>query len=66
MIAKKIKNPLARKRLMRFKEVRRAYFALWALALLYAEHPEFQLVTIAEANAAALSATDKIIFTGYA
>ncbi len=34
-----------------------------ALALLYAEHPEFQLVTIAEANAAALSATDKIIFT---
>ncbi|MCU0558253.1 MAG: ABC transporter permease subunit [Desulfobacterales bacterium] len=36
MIAKKIKNPLARKRLMRFKEVRRAYFALWALALLYA------------------------------
>lgn len=36
MIAKKIKNPLARKRLMRFKEVRRAYLALWALALLYA------------------------------
>ncbi len=34
-----------------------------ALAKLYAEHPEFQLVTIAEANAAALSATDKIIFT---
>ena len=34
-----------------------------ALALLYAEHPAFQLVTIAEANAAALSATDKIIFT---
>lgn len=34
-----------------------------ALALLYAAHPEFQLVTIAEANAAALSATDKIIFT---
>ena len=34
-----------------------------ALALLYAEHPEFQLVTIAEANAAALSAADKIIFT---
>ncbi len=34
-----------------------------ALALLYAEYPSFQLVTIAEANAAALSATDKIIFT---
>lgn len=34
-----------------------------ALAKLYAEHPEFQLVTIAEVNAAALSATDKIIFT---
>ncbi len=34
-----------------------------ALALLYTEYPEFQLVTIAEANAAALSATDKIIFT---
>jgi microcin C transport system permease protein len=36
MIAKKIKNPLARKRLMRFKEVKRAYVALWLLALLYA------------------------------
>ncbi len=34
-----------------------------ALALLYTEYPQFQLVTIAEANAAALSATDKIIFT---
>lgn len=34
-----------------------------ALALLYAEHPEFRQVTIAEANAAALSAADKIIFT---
>jgi len=34
-----------------------------ALALLYAEYPAFQLVTIAEANAAALTATDKIIFT---
>jgi hypothetical protein len=34
-----------------------------ALAQLYADHPAFQLVTIAEANAAALSATDKIIFT---
>jgi len=34
-----------------------------ALALLYAENPAFQLVTIAEANAAALSDTDKIIFT---
>lgn len=34
-----------------------------ALALLYAEYPAFQLVSIAEANAAALSATDKIIFT---
>jgi len=36
MIAKKIKNPLARKRLMRFKEVKRAHIALWLLALLYA------------------------------
>ncbi|MFO7494966.1 MAG: hypothetical protein R6X05_04950, partial [Desulfobacterales bacterium] len=36
MIAKKIKNPLARKRLMRFKEVKRAYIALWVLVLLYA------------------------------
>jgi len=34
-----------------------------ALALLYAEYPEFQLVTIAQANASALSAMDKIIFT---
>ncbi len=34
-----------------------------ALALLYAEHPEFLQATIAEANASALSATDKIIFT---
>ncbi|HOT89998.1 MAG TPA: SPFH domain-containing protein [Anaerolineae bacterium] len=34
-----------------------------ALAQLYAEHPEFQMVTIAELNASALSATDKIIFT---
>lgn len=34
-----------------------------ALAQLYADHPEFQMVTIAELNASALSATDKIIFT---
>lgn len=34
-----------------------------SLALLYAEHPEFKQVTIAEANAAALTAADKIIFT---
>lgn len=36
MITRKIKNPLARKRLMRFKEVKRAYIALWVLVLLYA------------------------------
>lgn len=34
-----------------------------ALAQLYAEHPGFLMATIAETNAAALSATDKIIFT---
>lgn len=33
------------------------------LAQLYAENPDFKLVTIAQANAEALTATDKIIFT---
>lgn len=31
-----LKNPITRKRLARFKEVRRAYISLWILAVLYA------------------------------
>lgn len=29
------KNPIARKRFLRFKEMKRAYFSLWILAILY-------------------------------
>ncbi len=35
MVFKIIKNPITRKRLLRFKEVKRAYFSLWILILLY-------------------------------
>ncbi len=36
MIAGLIKNPLALKRLQRFKEIKRAYYACWILAIVYA------------------------------
>jgi microcin C transport system permease protein len=35
MLSKVIKNPLALKRLKRFKEIKRAYYALWILIALY-------------------------------
>ncbi len=35
MLIKYIKNPIARKRLMRFKEIKRAYISLWFLIALY-------------------------------
>ncbi len=36
MIVKLFKNPITRKRLSRFREVRRAYYSLWILMILYA------------------------------
>ena len=35
MIVKAFKNPITRKRLMRFKEMKRAYFSLWIITILY-------------------------------
>lgn len=35
MIAKIFKNPITRKRVIRFKEMKRAYFSLWILTILY-------------------------------
>lgn len=35
MLIKYIKNPITRKRLMRFKEIKRAYISLWFLIALY-------------------------------
>jgi microcin C transport system permease protein len=35
MLSKLLKNPIARKRLARLKEMRRAYFSLWLLIILY-------------------------------
>ena len=35
MIVKAFKNPITRKRFMRFKEMKRAYFSLWIITILY-------------------------------
>jgi microcin C transport system permease protein len=35
MIVKAFKNPITRKRLIRFKEMKRAYFSLWIITILY-------------------------------
>ncbi len=35
MIVKAFKNPITRKRLMRFKEMKRAYFSLWIITILF-------------------------------
>jgi len=35
MIVKAFKNPIAKKRFLRFKEMKRAYFSLWILSILY-------------------------------
>ena len=35
MIARFVKNPMTRRRIARFKEMKRAYISLWILALLY-------------------------------
>ncbi len=35
MITRLVKNPMTRRRITRFKEMRRAYISLWILALLY-------------------------------
>lgn len=35
MIVNRFRNPMTRKRIMRFKEVKRAYFSLWILAAFY-------------------------------
>ena len=35
MISRFVKNPMTRRRILRFKEMKRAYLSLWILALLY-------------------------------